>query len=83
VVLNSRHNLNFLRTLGLCLLPLVGYLSGDWQVISLVTVLPMVSVFLGWKFVPESPRWQLTRGHRDKGSICRISRFAENFLDNH
>ena len=50
------------------MLPLVGYLSGDWQVISLATVLPMAVVFFGWKFVPESPRWQLTRGHRDKAA---------------
>ena len=51
-------------------------------------VLPMASVFLGWKFVPESPRWQLTRGHRDKAAktireIARINKRPGVVTDNY
>lgn len=67
-------------TVGLCLLPLVGWLSGDWFVISLVTVLPMLILFVGWKFVPESPRWLLTRGRKDEAAaiIREIARVNGN-----
>ena len=43
------------------LLPLVAWLSGDWKELTLISVLPMGLLFLGWKLVPESPRYLLTR----------------------
>ncbi len=49
------------RTLGMSLLPLVAWLSGDWKELTLISVLPMGLLFLGWKLVPESPRYLLTR----------------------
>jgi hypothetical protein len=60
------------------MLPLIGWLTADYYVLSLVTVLPMALVFLGWKFVPESPRWLLTRGRKDEAAtvlkeIARIN----------
>ena len=50
--------------MGLCLLPLIAWISGDWFVISLITSPLMLLTFLGWKFVPESPRWLLSRPNR-------------------
>ena len=46
------------------MLPLIAWLSGDWFVISLITSPLMLIVFLGWNFVPESPRWLLSRPNR-------------------
>ena len=56
-------------TFGLCLLPLIGWLFGDWIQITLVAVLPMSLLFLGWKFVPESPRWLLSKPGRVSGAV--------------
>ena len=54
-----------LRILGFCALPLIGWLaSGNWFVISLLTGPPTILVFIGWKLLPESPRWLLSRPGR-------------------
>ena len=58
----------YLRVIGLCLLPLLGWLLGDWFVLSLITSPLMILTFLGWKFVPESPRWLLSRPNRSHES---------------
>ena len=52
------------RFFGLCFLPLIAWLTADWFVLSLVTSPLMLITFLGWKFVPESPRWLLSRPNR-------------------
>ena len=44
------------------MLPLIGWLSGDWQEISLITIIPLALMIFTWKIVPESPRFYLTRG---------------------
>ena len=44
---------------------MIGWLAnGNWFVISLITGPPTLVVFLGWKLVPESPRWLLSRAGR-------------------
>jgi hypothetical protein len=44
---------------------LVGWLAnGNWFVISLITGPPTILVFIGWKLLPESPRWLLSRPGR-------------------
>ncbi len=60
------------RTVGLCALPLIGWLSGDWMVISMVTIMPLVVIYVGYCYVPESPRWLLTKGRtQEAGQILR------------
>ena len=39
----------------------MGWLSGNWFVLTLICALPMIAVFFGGKWVPESPRWLLSR----------------------
>ncbi len=64
-VTNDKCKANTFRTAGLCFLPLIGWLSKEWVTISLVTVLPMALLFFGWKLVPESPRWLLSKGRKE------------------
>jgi hypothetical protein len=48
--------------LGICLLPLVGWLSGDWFTFGLITCVPLGFIFIYFNILPESPRWLLTVG---------------------
>ena len=67
----------------MCLLPLIAWLSGDWFVISLITSPLMLITFLGWKYVPESPRWLLSRPNRIQESaqifrtIAKVNKLPE------
>ena len=69
----STYSLVICRVVGLCLLPLIGWLIGDWFVLSLITSPLMIVTFFGWRFVPESPRWLLSRPNRTQES-ARIFR---------
>ena len=49
--------------LGYAVLPLIAYFVRDFRKLQIVLTLPeIVFIFLCWKFVPESPRWQLSSG---------------------
>ena len=48
--------------LGICLLPLIAWLTGDWYYIGIITILPLGLMFLYYRVLPESPRWLLTVG---------------------
>ena len=66
------------RILGLCALPLVGWLaSGNWFIISLITGPPTILVIFGWKLLPESPRWLLSRPNRISEAETIFKRMAE------
>ncbi|KFM65316.1 Organic cation transporter 1, partial [Stegodyphus mimosarum] len=49
-------------TFGLCLLPAVAYLSRSWVTLSLITASMTVFLLFCWSFIPESPRWLVSRG---------------------
>ena len=66
------------RILGLCALPLVGWLaSGNWFIISLITGPPTILVIFGWKLLPESPRWLLSRPNRISEAETIFKRMAK------
>ena len=66
------------RILGLCALPLIGWLaSGNWFIISLITGPPTILVFLGWRLLPESPRWLLSRPGRIHEAEAIFERMAK------
>ncbi|CAB4067701.1 SLC22A4_5 [Lepeophtheirus salmonis] len=49
-------------TLGVCILPLYAWtLNGDWFILSITSPLPLVLVYCFWNWIPESPRWLLTK----------------------
>jgi OCT family organic cation transporter-like MFS transporter 4/5 len=49
--------------LGYVLLPIFAFFIRDFRLLQLTFTIPeVIFVFLCWKFIPESPRWQLTSG---------------------
>lgn len=67
-----------LWTLGGCLLAVVAYLINDFVPFGLVTTLPILLAFVYWRYLPSSPRHELTRGKFQEAArgIRRIA--AEN-----
>ncbi|XP_035223447.1 organic cation transporter 1-like isoform X2 [Stegodyphus dumicola] len=53
-------------TFGMCLLPAVAYLSRSWVNLSLVVSSAVPFLLLCWRFIPESPRWSISRGKYDE-----------------
>ena len=49
------------RTFGTCILPLIAWLTGDWYALILSTSLPLSVMLIAYLFVPESPRWLLSK----------------------
>nr|XP_053650583.1 carcinine transporter-like [Cherax quadricarinatus] len=47
----------------MCLLPLIAWLTKDWFLLGVITTVPFFLLILCWWFLPESPRWLLSRGH--------------------
>ncbi|CAG0893383.1 unnamed protein product, partial [Darwinula stevensoni] len=56
----------FWFTLGLLMLGGMAFLSQDWKILSYVTAAPLIPFFLGYWFLPESPRWNLRQGNVDE-----------------
>lgn len=48
--------------LGACVLPWIALACGHWKTLSLATSIPLALVVLTPFFVPESPRWLLSKG---------------------
>ncbi|CAL4118969.1 unnamed protein product, partial [Meganyctiphanes norvegica] len=53
-------------TAGMSLLPLVAWLSRSWQTLGLITTLPFAIFLLAWRYLPESPRFLLSRGRLEE-----------------
>ncbi|XP_042237110.1 solute carrier family 22 member 7-like isoform X2 [Homarus americanus] len=53
-------------TAGMCLLPLLAWLTRDWVLLGVITTVPFFLLILCWWFLPESPRWMLSRNNIDK-----------------
>lgn len=49
-------------TLGMCFTSLLAWLLPHWQYLALISCLPSLLGFLYWRYLPESPRWLLTKG---------------------
>ncbi|KAI8752654.1 organic cation transporter protein, partial [Biomphalaria glabrata] len=44
----------------------LAYLIRSWQYLLLAITAPLVLFFTMWCFIPESPRWQIQKGHYSK-----------------
>ncbi|KAH9381269.1 hypothetical protein HPB48_003250 [Haemaphysalis longicornis] len=55
-------------TLGMCLLPLVAYLSRTWVMLLTVCTCSSLPLFCYWKILPESPRWLLSQNRLAEAS---------------
>lgn len=54
---------------GYILLPLFAYYVRNFRYLQLLLTIPEVFfIFLCWKYIPESPRWQLTKGRFEAAS---------------
>ncbi|XP_045118822.1 solute carrier family 22 member 6-like [Portunus trituberculatus] len=51
---------------GCMLVPGIAYLIRPWRYLQAAFVLPYVAFFLGWRFLPESPRWLLLHGRYEE-----------------
>lgn len=61
---------------GYAVLPLIAYFVRDFRRLQIVLTLPeIIFIYLCWKYVPESPRWQLSSG-RLKAAEQSIRRAA-------
>lgn len=49
-------------------LPMIAYFLRDWRHLQWATSLPWVFVIFYYFLVPESPRWLITMGQKDKAS---------------
>ena len=53
---------------GYCLLPLLAYLVPNWKYLQLALTVPLpIFVVIFW-FIPECPRWLVTKGKLDEAN---------------
>ncbi|KAK8720108.1 hypothetical protein OTU49_013570, partial [Cherax quadricarinatus] len=65
-------------TAGMCLLPLIAWLTRDWFLLGVITTVPFFLLILCWWFLPESPRWLLSRGHIEQCAVLMNTIAARN-----
>lgn len=63
--------IKYFWTIGSCLIPVLAYVSfeivGSWRVFAMLCALPSVfSILVSSMFVPESPRWLVSMGRKEK-----------------
>ncbi|XP_055946456.1 carcinine transporter-like [Argiope bruennichi] len=63
-------------TAGLCIMPLLAYLSKHWVTFGLITSSTSVLMFGYWKFLPESARWLISREKYSEAAVI-LNRIAE------
>ncbi|XP_033740119.1 organic cation transporter protein-like [Pecten maximus] len=61
---------------GLCYLSGAGYFLRNWQYIQLAVGIPCVFYLFYWWFIPESPRWLISRGRYEEAEVI-VKRAAE------
>ncbi|GBM70542.1 Carcinine transporter [Araneus ventricosus] len=63
-------------TVGLCLLPLIAYLTRHWIRLSIVTSCTAASLLLYWKILPESPSWLISQEKYEEAAaiMAKISK---------
>ncbi|ROT66050.1 Organic cation transporter 1 [Penaeus vannamei] len=49
-------------TFGTCLTSLIAWLIPDWRYLAMISCLPATCGFLYWRYLPESPRFLLSKG---------------------
>ncbi|CAH4035602.1 carcinine transporter-like [Pieris brassicae] len=62
--------------LAVIVLPWIALACGDWKITALVTSIPLLTVILAPLYLPESPKWLLSKGRVDE-AIKKAERVAE------
>ncbi|XP_063840218.1 solute carrier family 22 member 20-like [Scylla paramamosain] len=60
---------------GCMMVPGIAYIIRPWRYLQAAFVLPYVIFLLGWRFLPESPRWMLLHGRYEdvENTLARIA----------
>ncbi|XP_013788295.1 carcinine transporter-like [Limulus polyphemus] len=63
-------------TIGICLLPLIAFLTRHWTMFGFITTCSCIPFFFYWRFLPESPRWLVSVKRYEEAAIIltRIAR---------
>ncbi|XP_060074393.1 organic cation transporter protein-like [Ylistrum balloti] len=59
--------------IGLMTLALWGFFLRDWRTLVMATALTGLPMLLSWRFVPESPRWLLSKGRFAEAKVLLMS----------
>ncbi|CAH1391250.1 unnamed protein product [Nezara viridula] len=73
---------NVSYSVGLILLPLAAYFTNNWQQLQLAISVPTIFLLIHCWYLPESPRWLITRGKLEKASIIIGSKCCLDFEGN-
>ncbi|XP_077393026.1 organic cation/carnitine transporter 2-like [Festucalex cinctus] len=73
--------LPFAYVLGMLLLPGTAYLVRTWRLLALILALPGLACVPLWWFLPESPRWLVSRGRVSQAEVVLRSAALENHVE--